>query len=145
MSDKLQNSIAFRFMRWRLKIEGSDERTERDLEQRLAEVIDKSTLDAAVVLAFDAVHDRAGIRDDAITHLYVTNDYVIELRDRHPNMLFGASVHPYRRDAVAEIERCVSAGAVLMKWLPPTQNLDPSDDLCVPFYEALAHHKLPLL
>ena len=55
------------------------------------------------------------------------------------------SVHPYRRDAVAELERCIAAGAVLLKWLPITQNIDPSDPRCIPFYECLAHHGLPLL
>jgi uncharacterized protein len=146
MSDRLQKSLAFRFMRWRLGIIGYDEQTERQLEAKLIETIDQTTwLDAAVVLAFDAVHDAEGRRDDANTHLYVTNDYVIELAKRHPKVLFGASVHPYRKDAVAELQRCVAAGAVLMKWLPITQGFNPADERCIPFYEAMAHHKLPLL
>ena len=146
MSDRLQKSLAFRFMRWRLGAKGYDESTERHLERKLVETVDRTEiLDAAVVLAFDAVYDTSGRRDDANTHLYVTNDYVIEMAKRHPRVLFGASVHPYRTDAVAEIERCVAAGAVLMKWLPITQNMNPADERCIPFYEALAHHKLPLL
>jgi predicted TIM-barrel fold metal-dependent hydrolase len=39
----------------------------------------------------------------------------------------------------------VAAGAVLLKWLPITQGFNPADERCIPFYEALAHHKLPLL
>lgn len=133
-------------MRWRLGLSGYSAQTERDLEAKLAEAITGAErLDAAVVLAFDAVHDRDGRRDDANTHLYVTNDYVIELCARHKNMRFGASVHPYRKDAVAEIERCVKAGAVLIKWLPNTQCFNPADERCIPFYEALAHHKRVLL
>lgn len=146
MSDRLQKSLAFRFMRWRLGIKGYDAETERQLEAKLIETINQSTwLDAAVVLAFDAVHDDDGRLDEANTHFYVTNDYVIELAARYPKVLFGASVHPYRKDAVAEIERCVKAGAALMKWLPITQNFDPADERCIPFYDALAHHRLPLL
>jgi predicted TIM-barrel fold metal-dependent hydrolase len=60
-------------------------------------------------------------------------------------MLFGASVHPYRKDALGELERCVAAGAVLLKWLPIVQNFNPADKRCFPLYEAMAHHKLPLL
>src|SRR4051812_18102165 len=146
MSDRLQKSLAFRFMRWRLGIKGYDEATERQLEAKLIETVNQTTLlDAAVVLAFDAVHDRDGRLDEANTHLYVTNDYVIELAKRHPKMLFGASVHPYRKDAVQEVERCVARGAVLLKWLPVVQDFDPSDERCFPLYEALAHHRLPLL
>lgn len=133
-------------MRWRLKLKGYDARTEQQLSQRLFDLLDgASQLDAAVVLAFDAVHDGDGRLDESRTHLYVTNDYVMELAPRHPKVLFGASVHPYRKDAVAEIERCVKAGAVLLKWLPIVQDFDPSDKRCIPIYEALAHYKLPLL
>ena len=146
MSGRLLNSLPFRFMRWRLGIPGTDAATERAIAVKLAETIDGTpTLDAAVILAFDAVYDRDGRMDEANTHLYVTNDYVIELCKANPKMLFGASVHPYRKDAVAEVGRCAAAGAVLMKWLPIVQGMDPADERCVPFYEALAHHKLPLL
>src|SRR5438552_8716025 len=63
----------------------------------------------------------------------------------HPKILSGTSIPPYRRDAIAQLERCVAGGAVLMKWLPIVQNFNPADKKCIPFYEALAHHKLPLL
>ncbi len=66
-------------------------------------------------------------------------------RSNPPKMLFGASVHPYRTDALDELDRCVRGGAVLVKWLPVSQGMDPSHPKCIPFYEALAHHKLPLL
>lgn len=65
------------------------------------------------------------------------------LARRHPKVRFGAPVHTYRKDAVAELERCVGL-AVLLKWLPIVQNFDQSDERCVPLYEALAHH-LPLV
>jgi predicted TIM-barrel fold metal-dependent hydrolase len=102
-------------------------------------------LDAAVVLAFDAVHDEDGRLDEANTHLYVTNDYVADLVPNHAKFLFGASIHPYRKDALAELERCVQRGAVLLKWLPIVQNFDPADKRCFPIFEALAHYQLPLL
>jgi uncharacterized protein len=145
-SRRILDSLAFRFMGWRLGISGFDPASEARLAAHLATLIDQTTqLDAVVILAFDAVHTPEGKLDEVNTHLYVKNDYVIELARKYPKMLFGASVHPYRKDAVAELERCVNAGAVLLKWLPIVQNFDPSDPRCIPFYEALAHHKLPLL
>ncbi len=145
-SERLLNSLAFRFMRWRLGIMGEpDATTEAKLVDILNRAIDETNLDAIVLLAFDAVHDSAGNFDAANTHLYLTNDYAIELSKKYPKMKFGASVHPYRKDAVAELERCVKAGAVLMKWLPIVQNFNPADRRCIPFYEALTHYKLPLL
>jgi len=146
MSPLLRNNHLTRFLRLRFGIFGDDEKSERAFENILAKTIAQTTdLDAAVVLAFDRVYDENGDIDDARTNLFVTNDYVIDLVKKHPKMLFGASVHPYRKDAVAELERCVAAGATLIKWLPITQGFDPSHKLCFPFYEAMAHHKIPLL
>jgi predicted TIM-barrel fold metal-dependent hydrolase len=146
MSPRLMKSIPFRFVQWRFGLNGTTEQTERALESLLAQTINEtSELDAAVVLAFDAAHTGDGILDEPNTHFYITNDYVIELAAKHPKMLFGASVHPYRSDAIVEIERCVNAGAVLCKWLPIVQNFNPADERCFPFYEALAHYRLPLL
>jgi uncharacterized protein len=147
VSRRLRNSVAFRFMRRRLRLPREDGPVlERALEGRLAQTVRETQgLDAAVVLAFDAVYDAGGHRDEARTHFFVSNDYVAEVAGRHPHLLFGASVHPYRRDAVAELERCVRLGAVLLKWLPVVQDFDPADARCFPLYEALAHHRLPLL
>lgn len=146
MSSRLANSLPFRFMRWRLGVEGEGERQDRGVESKLVDTIASARpLDAAVVLAFDAVHDDAGRLDADRTHLYVSNDYVIDLATRHRQILFGCSVHPYRPDAVDELERCVRAGAVLVKWLPIVQGFNPADDRCLPFYEACVDHRIPLL
>ena len=146
MSARLLGSIAFRFVQWRLGLRGTELEKERALAARLAELIAATPrIDAAVILAFDAVYNEFGMLNRRETHLHVTNDYVIELAAQNPQMLFGCSVHPYRSDAVAELKRCAAAGAVLCKWLPNTQGINPSDPKCIPFYEALAHHKLPLL
>jgi predicted TIM-barrel fold metal-dependent hydrolase len=146
MSTKLRRGFLTRFLRLRFGVHGGDEETERGFEALLKKTIDETKdLDAAVVLAFDQVYDEKGNTDPARTHLYVTNDYIMELAARHPKMLFGCSVNPYRKDAVAELERCVKAGAVLVKWLPITQGFDPSHKLCYPLYEAMAHHKIALL
>jgi predicted TIM-barrel fold metal-dependent hydrolase len=149
MSRQLLKSLPFRFMRWRLGLDPEGPAFDQELGILLDHLVGESEvvgLDAAVVLAFDAVHDRTGRIDFDNTHLYVTNDYAIELCTRHPKrMFFGASIHPYRRDAVAELERCAAAGAVLVKWLPIVQNFSPADPVCEPFYEALASLKIPLL
>lgn len=146
ISRRLLNSLPFRFMQWRLGLNGATPETEALLARRLGEFIDDTPqIDAVAVFAFDGVHDRDGEFIDADTHLYVTNDYVIKLAKANPKMLFAASIHPYRKDAVAELERCAAAGAVLVKWLPIVQGFDPSDPMCFPFYEAMAHLKIPLL
>src|SRR5207245_4734527 len=79
MSAALQNSVAFRFMRWRLKVKGYDGNAERQVAERLRDTLEQTKeLDAAVILAFDGVYNREGELDPALTHLHVKNDYVIE-------------------------------------------------------------------
>jgi predicted TIM-barrel fold metal-dependent hydrolase len=133
-------------MRWRLGMKGADASTERQLEKKFDDLMAQTPqIDAAVVLAFDAVYTDEGEFDQKNTHLYVTNGYVLELSKKRKNVLFGASVHPYRKDALKELEWCIDRGAVLLKWLPIVQGFDPSDKRCFPLYEMLADRKVPLL
>jgi predicted TIM-barrel fold metal-dependent hydrolase len=144
----LRRRFSFAYIRWRLGLPffADDQRLEREVEERLVRAVNETPeIDAAVVLAFDWAYRDDGSRDDANTHLAVTNEYAAELTQKHAKLLLGASIHPYRGDALAALEKCVAAGAVLLKWLPVVQNIDPGDRRCLPFYEALAHHRLPLL
>jgi len=102
-------------------------------------------VDHVVVLALDAIHDVSGRRFLDRTPLFVPNDYVLGLCGTHPKLLPGASVHPYRQDALDELHRVAERGAVLIKWLPNAQGVDPADPRLVSFYRALAALGLPLL
>lgn len=115
------------------------------IARRIAAWVDESVLDCAVLLAFDAAHHDDGTADPASTMLVTDNDFVADLATTHRKILFGASVHPYRRDAAAELERLIARGACLVKWLPGAQNIQPDHPRCLPFYEVLAHHRIPLL
>jgi hypothetical protein len=114
----------------------------RRLSERLAE---SRSVSAAVVLALDGAVDDRGELDRALTELYVPNEFVAREVRRHPNLLFGASVNPLRRDALDRLEAAADDGAVLVKWLPPVQHIDPADRRLVPFYERLTALGLPLL
>jgi uncharacterized protein len=116
-----------------------------EIAQRILRWLETSTVDRAVFLALDAAYREDGTRDDARTLLVTDNDFVANLADRSAKALFGASVHPYRRDAIDELDRLAARGAVLVKWLPGAQNIRPDDPRCLPFYDALSRLGLPLL
>ena len=99
----------------------------------------------AVLLALDGVVDADGNLDTNRTEVYVPNEFVAEMASRHTNLLFGALVNPYRRDALARLEWAKAHGAVLVKWIPPIMAIDPEDPKLVPFYKKMAELKLPLL
>jgi predicted TIM-barrel fold metal-dependent hydrolase len=99
----------------------------------------------AVVLALDGVVDADGNLDTNRTEVYVPNEFVAEMTARHTNLLFGASVNPYRRDALARLEWAKAHGAVLVKWIPPIMAIDPADPRLIPFYKKMVELNLPLL
>ena len=81
-----------------------------------------------------------------LTRFHVPNDDVVAWCQQYPDsFLFGASVHPHRPDALEELTRCKALGAVLVKWIPNSQNIDPADRNHIPFYRKLAELGLPLL
>ena len=111
----------------------------------LAHIRDSPSIDSVVLLAHEQVYEPDGnLRPDLGT-MYVPNDTVLDLARRHPEFLAGVSIHPARADAIDELERCATAGAVLMKCLPNCQNIDPSDARYRPFWKRMAELKLPLL
>jgi len=122
---------------------------EGDLENiyagHLLRLIRESSLDAVVLLAHERVHDPDGTPRDDLGSMFVPNDVVLDLARRHSEFLAGVSIHPARPDALDELERCITKGAVLMKCLPNCQNIDPSDRRYLSFWKRLASAGLPLL
>ena len=120
-----------------------------DCDERIArqtvDWLDASVVNRGVLLAFDAAYQGNGSPDVQNTLMMTDNDFVADLAATHEKVLFGASIHPYRRDAVAELERLVERGACLVKWLPGAQNIRLNDARCLRFYDALAQHRIPLL
>jgi predicted TIM-barrel fold metal-dependent hydrolase len=99
----------------------------------------------AVMLALDGVVDKNGLLDTNRTEVYVPNEFVADAVARHTNLLFGASVNPYRKDALERLEWAKTNGAVLVKWIPSIMEIDPNDPALVPFYQKLIELNLPLL
>jgi predicted TIM-barrel fold metal-dependent hydrolase len=148
LAPAFRRSLACRFLMRRLGLPPRALKAP-DADQRFARLIvdqlNASAVDRAVVLALDAAYRDDGARDDRRTLLVADNDFVAELAAAHEKILFGASVHPYRRDALAELERLIGRGACLVKWLPGAQNIRADDERCFPFYEVLARREVPLL
>src|SRR5437762_12882852 len=122
---------------------------EGDLEaiysEHLAKLVRESSMDAVVLLAHERVHDPNGTPREDLGSMFVPNDVVLGLAEKFPEFLAGVSIHPARRDALDELERCLERGAVLMKCLPNCQNIDMSDSRYIPFWERMAEAGLPLL
>ena len=126
----------------------------RELEQkgdavviaRISELVAASgSVDRAVVLAMDGVIGDAGGLDREATQIYMPNEFVAAETRRYDNLCFGASVNPYRHDAIGRLRLAKDAGAVLLKWIPNIMHVDPADPALEPFYKELVALDLPLL
>jgi predicted TIM-barrel fold metal-dependent hydrolase len=115
------------------------------LERLAGRLADSRHVAAAVVLAMDGVVDTHGNLDEAATEIYIPNDFLGRECRNYKNLLFGASINPRRPDAVARLDQAAENGAVLLKWLPSVQMIDPADQRLKPFYRRLQELKLPLL
>ncbi len=128
--------------------------TKKEVEQqgdalivrRLSEQIAASRhVDQAIILAMDGVVNNAGELDRQRTEFYVPNEFVAQQTAKYTNLLFGASINPYRHDALERLEWAHAHGARLIKWLPSIMLIDPGDERLVPFYRKLVELKMPLL
>lgn len=147
LSPSLKDNFRFNFYLLAFDVTADELEREGDavVLAKLSKKIAASTLvGKAVVLAMDgAVSD--GELDLDRTQIYVPNEFLARELDRYDNLVFGASVNPYRSDALERLERAKAAGAVLVKWIPAIMGVDPADNALIPFYDKLVELELPLL
>jgi len=146
MHESFRSSIQVRAGLWCYRLRLS----QPDLDQAYIEYLRTRMkragfLKQAVLLAMDYSHTAAGQRSAAHTPFFTPNDYVARLARDYAEFLFGASIHPYRPDALDELDRVAAMGAVLVKWIPNVQAIDLRDSRCRAFYGKLAVHKIALL
>lgn len=107
--------------------------------------VSQSSLEAAVLLACEWVRDDQGMIRKDLSDMFVSNDAVFAAAKRSARLLPGVAIHPARPGALDELERCVAAGAVLLKLLPCVQNVDCNRSKYKPFWTRLAELGLPFL
>ena len=147
ISKKLRHSFKFSYYLKAMHINHKDVKKQGDslIIKQLSRMISKSQyVDRAVVLAIDGKVTN-GKLDKENTEYYIPNEFVYKETRKYDNLLFGASINPYRSDAIEQLEWAKENGAVLIKWIPSIMNIDPSDPAIIPFYKKILDLDLPLL
>ena len=99
-----------------------------------------------LLFAFERAHDERGAPQPERSGFFVPDAYARDTARAHPEAFeWAASIHPYRADCVAALERARAEGARAVKWLPAAMGMDPGSPLCDRFYAALARLRLPLI
>ncbi|MEQ1861173.1 MAG: amidohydrolase family protein [Chthoniobacteraceae bacterium] len=111
----------------------------------LLRLVRESSIGTACIFAQDEVYSADGRKRPDLGTFYVPNDYVLRLAREHAEFLPVVSIHPARPDALDELDRCLAAGAVMLKLLPNCHDVNCNDARYRPFWERMAAARLPLL
>ena len=124
-----------------------EERLDAAIVERLAHLAAELPPGAkAMLLAFDFVHDADGTRRADLSSFAISDAQASRVARARPERFeWIASVHPYRRDAVAALEAAHAAGARAVKWLPQAMGIDLAHARSIAFYAELRRLALPLL
>ena len=144
-SETFKQSISFEGIKLVTRLKESQITALRYASMLYDQLRNSKFVDKLVLLGLDEVYSEDGIPSMERTHLYVANEYLSHLTKTNPEFLFGCPVHPYAPGALERLWHCVANGAVLCKWLPSSQAIDPTHPHSVRFYKALAELDLPLL
>lgn len=144
-SEKFTSSPSFEAIKMVTRLNKSTVSGPRYVSVLLQQIIESKYVDKIVLLGLDEVYREDGQRQVEHSHLFVANEYLAHLTRIYPHFLFGCSVHPYSPQALTRLWECAQGGAVLCKWLPSSQAIDPTHPLSQKFYRALAELDLPLL
>ena len=148
ISSTMLKSPLFRFLLWKHRLSPTDPAAaNRKYIQDLQEELRASRyVQQAVLLGMDGVYTNEGRINQQATEFLISNDYVLQQANEHPDeFLAGVSINPQRIDAIEELHRCAEAGAVLVKVLPNSQQFDPGHYRYQKFYRTLVKLGLPLL
>jgi uncharacterized protein len=98
------------------------------------------------LLAFDRNYLKDGSYNHRQTQIYVPNGLVVDVANAFPDYIFPIiSIHPYRKDALQELDYWAERGVKMVKWLPNAQGMNPADKKCFPFYRKMIEHGMVLL
>lgn len=98
------------------------------------------------ILGFDKHYNADGTVNLKKTNMYIPNRYVVELAQKYPDIFLPViSVHPYRPDALQELEKWARAGIKYVKWLPNAMGMDPLNPAVEPYYLKMKEHRMILL
>lgn len=112
---------------------------------RLLRLVRGSSLDRVVLLAQDDTYHDDGARVENHALFYVPNDAVLALAREHEEFIPAVSIHPARPDALDELDRCLAAGARVLKLLPNCHNVDCAAPRHRAFWRRMAEGKMILL
>ena len=96
--------------------------------------------------ALDKTYAPDGRLLEADSPFFVPNEYVEKIAKEHPGSFLPViSIHPYRKNALADLEHWGEQGIKYLKWLPSSMGINPADERILPFYTIMKKFKMVLI
>ncbi len=100
----------------------------------------------AHLLAFDRHYNEDGTPNEELTNFYMPNQTVWEICQKYPDIFTPVmSVHPYRKDAIQELEKWGKMGVKFIKWLPNSMRIDASRPQLDAYYDKVKELGMTIL
>ena len=124
-----------------------ESRLDQEYLERLIDLIKNSPKKSRYfILGFDKNHTPDGKANLEKTEFYIPNEYIHSLSQEHKDIFLPAvSIHPYRKDAIQELEKWGEKGVRLIKWLPNAMGIDPSHPKTTIYYQTMKKYGMTLL
>lgn len=104
-----------------------------------------SSMDKLLVLAHDYPRREDGSIIESLWNFHVSNDAIVDICQKHPQLLPACSIHPARPDALDELQRMHALGVRVLKLLPNCLNIDYRRPAYRPFYAKMAQLGMALI
>lgn len=123
----------------------TDEELDKLIIKNFSSLVNESNIDKVMLLGLDAAYDINGNILMDKTKMITSYEFLKEMMLASTKITVAPSIHPYRKDALEELEKLSQEGIKVIKWIPAAQNISPDNDKCIPFYKKLKELNLTLL
>ncbi|EQC43481.1 amidohydrolase family protein [Bacteriovorax sp. Seq25_V] len=124
-----------------------EENADREYVERLVSLVKYFPVKIhSYIFAFDRHYNEDGTPNEEHTEFYVPNEYVVKVAKEFPKYFSPVvSVHPYRKDALVELEKWGKQGVKFVKWLPNAMGMDPAKESNIRFYKMMKKYGMTLI
>ncbi len=124
-----------------------EENADREYVERLVSLVKYFPIKIrSYIFAFDRHYNEDGTPNEEHTEFFVPNEYAFKIAKEFPEYFTPViSVHPYRKDALVELEKWAKQGAKFVKWLPNAMGMDPANERNIPFYQLMKKYGMTLI
>jgi predicted TIM-barrel fold metal-dependent hydrolase len=142
----IKEYIRFKIYSSALKIRNLNNADSEAVERLTSLIRSVETHGKHYLLALDKYYNTDGSLNLKKTEFYVPNEYIFKLAKENPDVFIPTiSIHPYRKDALEELDKWGKLGVRLIKWLPNSQGIDPSNPQIEAYYKKMIQYKMALL